>query len=74
MPMVDFTTSEPDRYIRWESTTRPPMERLIFTNGETFKLITVPIIDDSQQEGTKTFNVFLSNAVGGTLDQCPLPR
>ena len=40
---------------------------LRFTNGETFKTIVVPILDDTNAEPHETFEVILSNPVGGVL-------
>jgi uncharacterized delta-60 repeat protein len=40
---------------------------LDFADGETFKIITIPIIDDLLSEGTETFQVTLSNPVGAAL-------
>jgi len=38
-----------------------------FAAGETSKIVSAFIIDDSYMEGPETFNVSLSNPVGGTL-------
>jgi hypothetical protein len=38
-----------------------------FANGETSKIVSVFIIDDSYMEGPETFDVSLSNPTGGTL-------
>lgn len=38
---------------------------LTFTNGEAFKFITVPILEDTQVEGDESFTVALSNPTGG---------
>ena len=38
---------------------------LIFTAGETNRLVTVAILNDGLVEGVKTFRVTLSNAIGG---------
>src|SRR2546423_11959889 len=40
---------------------------LSFSDGETFKIITIPIIDDLLSEGTETFLVTLSNPTGAAL-------
>jgi hypothetical protein len=40
---------------------------LQFAAGETFKLINIPLIDDSYAEGTENFLVTLSNPSGATL-------
>ncbi len=40
---------------------------LSFGPGVTHQLVTVPIIPDSSAEGNETFNVNLSNPIGGTL-------
>src|SRR5438552_14623535 len=40
---------------------------LSFSDGETFKIITIPIIDDLLSEGTETFIVTLSNPTGAAL-------
>ncbi len=41
--------------------------QLSFTNGESFKVISILVVDDLLQEGTETFFVRLDNVVGGTL-------
>ena len=41
--------------------------RLSFAAGEINKSFTIPIIDDSYQEGTESFSVVLSNPVGTTV-------
>lgn len=38
---------------------------LTFNNGETGKLITIPLIDDASDEPDETFNITLSNPTGG---------
>jgi uncharacterized delta-60 repeat protein len=38
-----------------------------FAAGETFKTISIPIIDDSYAEGNETFTVSLNNAAGASL-------
>lgn len=38
-----------------------------FANGETSKIVSAFIIDDSYMEGPETFDVSLSNPIGGTL-------
>jgi uncharacterized delta-60 repeat protein/uncharacterized repeat protein (TIGR01451 family) len=43
----------------------PVAGQLIFTNGEAFKTITIPILEDHQVEGDETFSVTLSNPTGG---------
>jgi hypothetical protein len=40
---------------------------LHFVPGETFKTISIPIVDDSYAEGSETFKITLSNAVGENL-------
>ncbi len=40
---------------------------LTFTNGETFKTIVVPIVEDASVEAHETFEVNLFNVVGGVL-------
>jgi len=40
---------------------------LSFAAGQTSRTFAVPIIDDSYAEGSETFSVVLSNAVGGSL-------
>jgi hypothetical protein len=40
---------------------------LTFAPGETSKQLTVPIIDDGYAESAETFNVVLSNSMGGPL-------
>lgn len=41
--------------------------KLQFAAGETFKLISIPFIDDAYAEGTENFLVTLSNPTGGVL-------
>ena len=38
-----------------------------FAAAEAFKTISIPIVDDSYAEGTESFSIALSNAIGGTL-------
>ncbi len=38
-----------------------------FAATEAFRTINIPIVDDSYAEGTESFSIALSNAVGGTL-------
>ena len=40
---------------------------LVFQPGETRKVITVPVLDDSEEEGTETFTVRLSDVGNATL-------
>ncbi len=40
---------------------------LTFAPGETSKVITIPIVGDTQAEPTETFRVLLSNASGGNI-------
>lgn len=42
-------------------------QTVTFVDGETSKLVTVPIIDDSLVEGDETFTISLANPVNGTL-------
>jgi hypothetical protein len=41
--------------------------KISFAAGETSKIVSVFIIDDQYLEGAETFNVILSNAVGGSV-------
>lgn len=43
------------------------MGTLTFTNGETFKTVVVPILEDAIVEAHETFEVNLFNVVGGVL-------
>jgi hypothetical protein len=43
--------------------------KFIFAPGETTKMVSISIINDSYQEGDETFGVTLSNATGATLSQ-----
>ncbi len=38
-----------------------------FIDGESFQIVSIPIVDDLVPEGTETFTVMLSNPTGGTL-------
>lgn len=40
---------------------------LTFTNGQTSKVITMPLINDSSVEGDETFSLVLTNAAGGAV-------
>ncbi|MFG0255382.1 MAG: FG-GAP-like repeat-containing protein, partial [Rhodopirellula sp. JB053] len=57
----DNTALEPSDYTATNGT-------LEFLDGETVKTITVPIIDDTDQEGDESFTVELSTAGPSTLD------
>ncbi|MBC7929611.1 MAG: DUF4214 domain-containing protein, partial [Rubrivivax sp.] len=45
---------------------------LVFGIGERIKTITVPLINDDLREGSETFNITLSNPVGGRLGSIPV--
>ena len=59
---IDNDTTELEDYV-------PVVGRLTFGEGESSMLITVPIIQDPFSEGDETFNIQLSNPIGGaTID------
>ena len=56
--LTDGTATAPSDYIQTPIT-------VIFTDGETSKIITIPIIDDNIYEPTETVKLTLSNPTGG---------
>src|SRR5436190_15125683 len=57
---VDGTATSPADYTGSSFTVN-------FIDGESFQLISIPIVDDLLPEGAETFRVTLSNPTGGTL-------
>ena len=41
---------------------------LVFAPGETLKVVEVPVLDDSHDEGSETMALVLSNAQGAPID------
>ncbi len=77
---VDYTTSDfagatPCHSVNGRASSRcdyiAQIGTLKFNPGETFKLINIPIIDDTYVEGTEIFFVDLSNPTGATLGAQP---
>ena len=77
---VDYTTSDfaggtPCTSVNGRASSRcdyiAQIGTLKFNPGETFKLINIPIIDDTYVEGTEIFFVDLSNPTGASLGAQP---
>jgi subtilisin family serine protease len=62
---VDYVTSDGSATQKGDYTFASG--RLLFAVGETSKTIPILIIDDAFQEGTESFSVTLSNAIGTTI-------
>ena len=46
-------------------------QHLVFTNGETYKKLTIPLIDDLLIEPPQDFRLFLANPIGTALGTIP---
>ena len=57
----DGTATEGDDYTRTAGT-------LVFSARETFKTVSVPVLDDAHDEGSETLTLTLSNARGAAID------
>jgi hypothetical protein len=62
---IDFATSDGTATAGIDYTTTSGA--LTFAEGETTKSFTVSIVDDSEEEGSETVNLTLSNPTGGAL-------
>jgi CSLREA domain-containing protein len=67
---VDLATSDGTAHAGSDYT--PVHSTLTFGIGERLKVVDIPLVNDTVREDSETFNVSLSNPVGGRLGSIPL--